>query len=149
MNDSDNPPARLLGLDLGERRIGLAVSPGPNLPIFPIGHLDRGKLQQDIQRVIALADQREVQGFVVGMPYTLSGQEGTQARKAQGFARALRRRTALPVYTCDETFTSVEAEGLLREAGWVRNSRDRGRVDATAAALILQRFLDNNPSFRP
>ncbi len=141
MKDPGDAPVRLLGLDLGEKRIGLAVSAGRNLPIFPLGHLERGQLKQDLARVIALAEERQVQGFVVGLPYTLSGQEGTQARKAQGFARALRRETTLPVYTWDETFTSVEAEGMLRESGR-QPSRERGSVDAAAAALILQRFLD-------
>jgi putative Holliday junction resolvase len=66
---------------------------------------------------------------------------GPGARLAKGFIRALRRHTALPVYEVDERFTSVEAEGLLREAGQ-QPSRDKGSVDEVAAALILQRFLE-------
>ena len=143
MTDAVPLPVRFLSLDLGERRIGLAISSGHDLPIFPLGHLRRGTLEQNIKEVLALASEREVQGMVVGMPYTLSGEVGTQARKAQGFVNALMKRTVLPVYTCDETFTSVEAEGLLKDSG-IQPSRDRGRVDATAAVLILQRFLDMN-----
>ena len=145
MTDAVPLPVRFLSLDLGERRIGLAISSGHDLPILPLGHLRRGTLEQNIKEVLALASEREVQGVVVGMPYALSGEVGTQARKAQGFVNALMKRTVLPVYTCDETFTSVEAEGLLKDSG-IQPSRDRGRVDATAAVLILQRFLDMNRS---
>ena len=77
---------------------------------------------------------------MAGLPYTLAGEVGPQAKQAQGFIRALRRRTNLPVYTVDERFTTYEAEGLLREAG-EQPSKRRGLVDATAAALILERFL--------
>jgi putative holliday junction resolvase len=130
-----------MGLDLGERRIGLAVSQGINSLVLPAGHLERGKLKQDIDRVLELAKEREIEGFVVGLPYTLSGEVGVQAKRAQGFVRALRRSTRLPVYTVDEAFTTFEAEGLLKASGR-QPSRERGSVDSAAAVLILQRFLE-------
>jgi putative holliday junction resolvase len=130
-----------MGLDLGERRIGLAVSHGESALVLPAGHLDRVKLKQDIDRVLELAQERRIEGFVVGLPYTLAGEVGEQAKRAQGFVRALRKRTHLPVYTVDERFTTFEAQGLLREAG-KQPSRNRGSVDSAAAVLILQRFLD-------
>ena len=110
---------------------------------LPAGHLDRGKLRHDIDRILDLARQREVEGIVVGVPYTLSGELGHQAKRVQGFIRALKNHTDLPVHTVDERFTSFEAEGLLREAGR-QPSRQRGALDAAAAALILQRFLDQS-----
>ena len=134
---------RLLGLDLGERRIGLAVSDADGMMALPVGHLDRTKLHHDIDRILDLARQREVEGIVVGVPYTLSGEISPQGRWVQGFIRALKKRTTLCIYTVDERFTSVEAEGLLRDAGR-QPSRERGTVDAAAAALILQRFLDQS-----
>lgn len=70
----------------------------------------------------------------------LSGVVGAQARRAQGFVRAVGKRSSIPVHTMDETFTTVEAEGLLRDAG-AQPSRDRGALDSTAAVLILERFL--------
>ena len=109
--------------------------------MLPAGHLQRGRLQTDIQRVLASAIERDAQGIVVGIPYTLDGSEGSQARRAQRFVHSLRKQTTLHVYTIDERFTSVEAEGIMREAGR-QPSRERGAVDAAAAALILQRFLD-------
>ena len=132
-----------MGLDLGERRIGLSVSHGASMLVIPAGHLNRVKLKQDVERVVAMAEEREIEGFVVGLPYTLAGEVGIQAKRAQGFIRALRKRTSIPVYTVDETFTTFEAEGLMREAGQ-QPSRNRGAVDSAAAVLILQRFLDES-----
>ena len=104
-------------------------------------HLERDRLQTDIPRVLASAIARDVQGIVVGIPYSLDGSEGQQARRARRFVNSLRSQTTLPVYTIDERFTSVEAEGMMREAGR-QPSHERGAVDAAAAALILQRYLD-------
>ena len=132
---------KLLALDLGERRIGLAVGGDPGDLVFPAGYLERTKLSRDIQRVLETAAERDAGGIVVGIPYSLDGGLGEGAKKAQGFVRALRRVTELPVYSVDERFTSVEAEGLLREAGH-QPSRNRGSVDEAAAALILRRFLE-------
>jgi putative Holliday junction resolvase len=130
-------------LDLGERRIGLAVSNQEGTLVLPAGHLKRDTLQTDIQRVLASATERDVQGIVVGIPYSLDGSEGSQAKRARRFVQSLQRQTKMPVYTVDERFTSVEAEGMMREAGR-QPSRDKGAVDAAAAALILQRYLDQS-----
>ena len=135
---------RLLALDLGERRIGLAVSNQEGTLVLPAGHLQRDKLETDIQQVLASVIEREAQGIVVGIPYSLDGSEGSQAKRARRFVHSLRRQTTLPVYTVDERFTSVEAEGMMRGAGR-QPSREKGAVDAAAAALILQRFLDQKP----
>ena len=135
--------SKLIALDLGERRIGLAVS-GPGGMALPAGHIVRSKLAQDVQQVIASAQERQAQGIIVGIPYTLQGETGDSAKLARGFIRALRRALgddgSLAIYEMDERFTRVEAEGLLRESG-VQPSRERASVDETAAVLILQRFL--------
>ncbi len=103
----------------------------------------RATLGQNIEAILRIAQDRDVQGFVVGMPYSLDGGVGTEAKRAQRFIRALQNRTDLPVYSMDESFTSVEAEGLLRESGR-QPSREKGAADEAAAALILQRFLDQH-----
>ena len=135
--------SKLVALDLGERRIGLAVS-GPGSMALPAGYIVRSKLAQDVQQVIASAQERQAQGIVVGIPYTLQGETGDSAKLARGFIRALRRALgddgSLAIYEMDERFTSVEAEGLLRESG-VQPSRNRASVDEASAVLILQRFL--------
>jgi putative Holliday junction resolvase len=87
---------RLLALDLGERRIGLAVSNPAGTLVLPAGHLERVKLSLDIDRILELAQQREVAGIVIGVPYTASGEVGSQARRVLGFIRALGKRTSLP-----------------------------------------------------
>ena len=97
-------------------------------------------MSRDIESVLKIAHDNEAEGFVVGIPYALDGGIGPGAKQAQGFVRALRGRTALPVHSVDERFTSIEAEALLREAGR-QPSREKGAVDEAAAALILQRFL--------
>ena len=87
---SDAEQPKLMALDLGERRIGLAVS-GPDGLVLPAGHIVRTKLAQDVQQVIASARERQAQGIVVGIPYTLDGETGASAKLARGFIRALRR----------------------------------------------------------
>ena len=138
---------KLMALDLGERRIGLAVGGDPGDLVFPAGYLERTNLRQDIQRVIETAADRGVDGIVVGIPYSLDGGLGEGAKQAQGFVRALQRATELPVYSVDERFTSVEAEGLLRDAGH-QPSMNRGSVDEAAAGLILRRFLERETQNR-
>ncbi len=133
---------KLLALDLGDRRIGLAVAHDSSGPAFPAGHLLRTKLSQDLQAVLNAARERGVEGIVVGIPYALDGSVSRQAKLAEGFVRALKKETTLPVFLVDESYTSYEAEGLLREAG-VEPSRDKGLVDEAAAVLILQRFLEH------
>ena len=91
-------------------------------------------------RILETSGERRIEGIVVGMPYSLDGTHGTQAKQVNGFINALRKRTSIPIYTIDERFTSVEAEALIRESGR-QPSRERGSVDEAAAALILQRFL--------
>ncbi len=133
---------RLLALDVGERRIGLASGDSEAGTALPAGFVRRTGLKADVQGVVAAARQRQSEAIVVGMPYLPKGGESPQTRQVRGFVRHLRRETALPVHTVDEAFTSVEAEALLRESG-VEPSRDRAAVDEAAAVLILRRYLDS------
>ncbi len=133
---------RLLALDLGEKRIGLAVSDPEGRLTLPAGHVQRTKLVEDVRRVLEAAGERRVEGLVVGIPYNLNGETGPQAKRALVFVRALRKQTSLPVHEIDERYTSVEAEALMREAGH-QPSRDRAAVDEVAAVLILKRYLDS------
>ena len=128
-----------MALDLGEVRIGLAVS-GPGGMALPAGHIVRTKLVLDVQQVISSAKTRGAEGIVVGIPYMINGEIGTSAKLARGFIDALKKNTSLVIYEMDERFTSIESEGMLRESG-VQPSRDRGSVDETAAMLTLQRYL--------
>lgn len=131
-----------MALDLGDRRVGLAVGGDGTDLVLPAGHIIRTKLAQDMERVLEIAKDRGAESIVVGIPYNQEGKLGPQAKKVQRFVRALRKKTGMPVYTVDERFTSVEAQGLLREAGR-QPSRDKGSVDEAAAVLILRRFLES------
>ena len=153
---------KLLALDLGDRRIGLASGDTAWGTALPAGYIRRTRLAADIAEVLRAAAQRQADGIVAGIPRSVPGSApglgpgwdgdaaaggsspNRQERQARGFLRALRKATALPVYEVDEAYTSVEAEALLREAG-VQPSRERGAVDAAAAVLILRRFLDTRP----
>ena len=132
---------RLLALDVGEKRIGLASGAAGLDAALPAGVLLRRRLGLDVQAGLAAAARRRADAIVVGVPIRPGGGESSQTRRVRGFVKALRRAAAIPVYTVDEAFTSFEAEGLLREVG-LEPSRCRGAVDAAAAALILRRFLE-------
>ena len=132
---------RLLALDIGERRIGLASGVAEVGTALPAGFLQRTRLAEDVQAVLKAARKRQSDAIVVGVPFLADGSESVQTMQVRGFIRTLRRMAPLPVLTVDEAFTSMEAEGLLREAG-VEPSRNRGAVDEAAAVLILRRYLE-------
>lgn len=132
---------KALGLDLGERRIGVAVSDPTGTLARPLTALERRGPDADLAAVLELARREGAQAIVVGLPFTLRGEEGPQAHRVQAFVAALRAHSPLPVETWDERLTTVEAERRLREAGR-KPSRERERVDAASAALLLQAWLD-------
>ncbi len=136
---------RLLALDVGERRIGLASGVAELGTALPAGVVRRTRLAQDVRAVLDAARERQSDAIVVGVPYREGSEESPQTKQVLGFVRALRRESPVPVHTVDEAFTSVEAEGLLRDAG-VEPSRDRGAVDEAAAVLILRRWLETRRS---
>lgn len=133
---------RILALDVGERRIGVAVSDPTGLLATPLKAIDRTRSPSAVSEVIRLVEEYDACEIVVGLPISLSGRAGTQAQRANRFVDALADQTSVPVILRDERYTSVQAERLLREAGR-QPSRDKGRVDSAAAALILQSHLDS------
>lgn len=132
---------RLLGLDVGDVRIGVAVCDSLEIAAFPVGLVRRvGSLKRDVAAVAALATEQEAEGIVVGLPLSLHGEVGPQAQKTQGFARALANVLPMPVVLWDESLSSVEAEELLIAQG-VSRAKRREKIDQTAAALILESYL--------
>ena len=131
---------RALGLDVGERRIGLAMGDSETGLALPAGVIERKGGDGDYEAVIAAAAKRDGDTLVVGMPLSMSGARGPQAVVAQAFADALAERTSMSVCTWDERLTSVEADRLLRGAG--RGGKRKGVQDAVAASIMLQAFLD-------
>ena len=132
---------RLLALDVGDRRIGLAVSIPPGELILPAGYLQRRNRRADIAAILEQSGQRDAVAIVVGMPYDAQGRPGVQARKTANLVRALQRATDIPVLTVDESFSSNAGANDLRQSGQSPN-RDHGVLDAAAAVTILRRFLE-------
>jgi putative holliday junction resolvase len=133
---------RALGLDLGSRRIGIAVSDRSGTVASPLTVLERtGSRRRDHERILALAGDEEADVIVVGLPCSLSGAEGPAARGALDEVQALASVSPVPVDTWDERLSTVTAERALR-AGGVRGRARRHVVDKVAAAVILQSWLD-------
>lgn len=134
---------RILGLDLGDARIGVAISDPERRLAVPVGTVRTGA-PADLKAIADLVHSQGVTLVVVGHPLLLSGETGTEARHAEAFADALRSFLGIEVVLHDERLSTVEAERALREAG-VRG-RDRRRVvDRSAATVILQAYLDGLP----
>ena len=133
---------RILALDIGERRIGVALSDPSGLLATPLTTIHRRHHTADVDEVLRLVDEHDAERVVVGLPLELSGRRGTQAGRVSAFVRAMAERTQVPVETVDERYSTVQAQRQLRESG-VKPSRNRARVDAAAAAIILQSYLDS------
>jgi putative holliday junction resolvase len=137
------PRPRFLGLDVGNRRIGVAVSDELGLTAQPVLTLERKRNSRDDLRSLArLCRRYDVAGIVVGNPLHLSGEAGAQAAKVQAFAAELGKLTGLPIHLWDERLTTHEAHQVLYEAGHARQTH-RKVVDQVAAVLILQSFLES------
>ncbi len=132
---------RVLGIDLGSRRIGLAVSDGLGLTAQPRATLERHGGRRDIDAIAAAAKEHDAERIVLGLPLDPEGKEGDAARRARDFAAKLDQSLHLPVELIDESFSTVEAEAVLLAAD-VSRRRRKQVVDKLAAAVILQRWLD-------
>jgi len=133
---------RALGLDLGEARIGLALSDPLGVTAQPLETLERSGSRRDLERIAGLVRDRGVSTVVVGLPLRLSGEEGPAATAARAFARRLAARLeGVAVRLWDERLTTALAERTMI-SGRARRAKRRKRVDTVAAALILQSWLD-------
>ena len=135
---------RVLGIDHGERRIGAALSDALGITASPLTVIEHTSDEGDADTVAALAREQGVGAVVVGVPISLDGSIGPQAKRAAYFARLLSGRLDMPVDTIDERLSTKEAERRLAEGGR-RRSRRREGVDAAAAAVLLQAYLDSKP----
>jgi putative Holliday junction resolvase len=134
-------PKRLLGVDVGERRIGIARSEGRTaVPLTIVAHRNR---DEDLARVAAVTSEQEADAVVVGLPLLESGEEGEQARRARRFGDALARRIAAPVVYHDERYSTWRATNDPGDFdGPMPRRRGRRHVDDSAAAVILQSYID-------
>jgi len=141
----------VLGIDAGERRVGVALSDELRLLASPVLVLDRGRgLAPVLDALTELARREGVAQIVVGLPLNADGSAGRQARRAQDFARVASRVVGVPVELWDERLSTQEAEAIVRAQGRnTRRVRQRGQIDAVAAAVILQDYLDHGPEGTP
>lgn len=138
-------PSRALGVDFGEKRIGMAVSDPTNTLATPLETLVRraGK-RPPIQKMAEIGRELDVGQVVVGLPVSLDGTEGEWCLEVREMGHKLADRLGVPVAFVDERMTSVRAERAVRSAGLSKTDREqKGRIDAAAAQLILQAWLDN------
>lgn len=131
---------RLMGLDVGDRRIGVAVSDALGLTVQPVLTLVRSNRRQDLKSLQRLIRKYNCSAIVVGNPLYMSGDQSPQAAKAQAFAEMLRNETGLPVHLWDERLTTTEAHRHLHAAGRAV-SEHKSVVDQVAAVLILDSYL--------
>jgi putative Holliday junction resolvase len=135
----------MLGLDLGERRIGVAVSDPTGTLASPLDTVRRRRGKRPpLAALERIAREQDVGAIVVGLPLTLEGEEDPWCAEVRRIGDALGARLDLPVSYVDERMSSVQAEQAIRRSGGTKKSReDKARVDAAAAAVILQRHLDS------
>jgi len=141
------PTGRILGLDVGSRRIGIAVSDPLGITAQGLETLQRRNKRQDLAALERVIREYSVREIVVGLPLRMSGAEGIQSDKMQIFAQELRKRFRLPVHLWDERLTSAEANRLLRETELSIEKRAKA-VDRMAAVLILQSWMEGKESHR-
>ena len=135
------PSPRILGLDVGSRRIGLAISDPLAITAQGLETLHRQNKRSDFAQLEQVIREYRVAEIVIGLPLRMTGGEGIQAEKMQAFAEEIRRRFRLPVHLWDERLTSAQANRLLRETDM--SIKRRGEVvDQMAAVLILQSWMD-------
>lgn len=135
------PSGRVLGLDVGARRIGVAVSDPLGITAQGLETLQRQNKRKDLEQLRRVIREYKVKEIVVGLPLRMSGAEGTQAEKMHVFAEDLKRHFKLPVHLFDERLTSAEANRLLRETDLSIEKRGKA-VDRMAAVLILQGWME-------
>jgi len=132
---------RALGLDVGDKTVGLALSDGLGITAQGLDTLQRKNNESDLMAIAAVCEQNEVERLVVGLPLNMDGSEGPRAEVSRRFGDKLALKTGLPVEYWDERLTTAEAERILIQADVSRQKR-KGVIDKLAAQIILQSWLD-------
>ena len=132
---------KILGVDYGDKRIGLAISDALGIVAGPIGTYEAQGMRKDIDYVAALAKEKGAQLIVLGLPINMDGSHGERAEKTKAFGRNLEKVSGLSVVYKDERLSTVSAEKSLIESN-VRREKRKGVIDTVAAQIILQSYLD-------
>ena len=133
---------RIMGLDVGTKRIGVALSDELFITAQGFATIERKTIESDLEEIKRAAKENSVEEIVVGLPISMNGSYSAQTKEVVKFTEDLSKSTDIPVVTWDERLTTVQAERTLLEADISRSKR-RGAVDKLAAQLILQSYLDS------
>ena len=134
---------RLLGLDVGDRRIGVSLSDSLGLTAQPLTVVERRREAEALSAIRALVSRHQVEKIIVGLPLTMRGTPGPQSDKVTAFVEALRRQVTVPIQLLDERLTTVQGTRTLQALG-TTGRRRKQLIDQVAAQLILQQFLDTH-----
>lgn len=137
---------RSLALDIGDKRIGVALSDSNGILASPLTIVECSDDRQALEAILDIINQHQVKQIVVGLPRSLSGSTGKQAEKVQTFVQRLSSHTEVPVEFRDERLTTVSAKRLMQAAN-TKKTKQKTRDDAVAAALILQGYLDETQNY--
>jgi putative Holliday junction resolvase len=136
---------RIMGLDYGDKTVGVAVSDELLITAQPVTTIERersNKLRKTYQQLEAIIEEYEIEKIVVGKPLNMNGTEGERVEKTRAFSDELMRRTGLEIIEVDERLTTTEADRILEDTG-VAHSGRKEHIDKMAAAIILQTYLDS------
>ena len=137
-----NRLSRILGVDYGERRIGLALSDPLQIIAKPLTMIDRVKISDYISLISNIVSEKNITSIVVGLPLTLKGTYSKQTKIVMAFVEQLKLELKIPINCIDERLSSVSAEKLLQMQS-IKTGHNKGLVDETSAAIILQEYLDS------
>lgn len=140
---SPESPGRLLAIDLGARRIGVAVCDDLRISVRPLAVIERRSWKDFLRRVLALIATYDAKGLVIGLPLSLDGREGQASKQARTIADKFRLSLRIPVHLQDERLTTFAAKSALRSEDQSENEIQR-TVDSEAAAIILRDFITSN-----
>jgi putative Holliday junction resolvase len=135
--------ARIIGIDLGEKRIGVAVSDALNITAQSVGTIERKSIKSDFKKIEALIKEYDAGKLVVGLPLNMDGTNGRSASRAIDFVNELKKVIQIESELVDERLTTAQGERIFLEAGMSRKKR-RKNLDKIAAQLILQNYLDSH-----
>lgn len=139
--DLKSTSGRLLGVDFGDTRTGVAVSDVSRFLASGIGYVSPGGIEKTADKIAELAREQRAVGIIVGLPRNMDGSEGFRAERCREFGEMLRERTGLPVVMMDERMTTMSASRYLNETN-TRGAKRKGVIDTLSAQIILQNALD-------
>lgn len=131
---------RILAIDFGEKRIGLAISDDSQKIALPFGILDGRDIKKALEKLKDICRRKNIKKIILGLPLTLDGKEECAVKKTKNFAHWLEKTLHLPIIYEDERLTTKEAEKILKERG----EKDKSKVDVISAVLILKQYLEGN-----